>query len=631
MPKRPLVVDVSEENKQLGIQPLNVGGLLVTTGPELAPIAPLGGTYWVDNTYTGGSNDGSDERPFTTITAGLARIAAQVGFASGTLLLAGNPDYTAEGVIAIPDSITARIFAWGSPSQQPVSFSATCGTGAPLLFLRGCNVTLTLGDSIVQADMSSIVGVSNTGGSTLVMRGGSARLSGQVCRLSGEADDVACTSMHIGAGEAALDFGILRCDSCNVEAATLVAGELEFRTTSFASATGITCGTIRMDRQSERAAALAGVSPSSLPTSLEPGNPIYGTGGLGNVTVAAGTTSLADNAEGFSNLTINGTGTVEVNRHILRVQNLLDLSAAPASAITVRANRSGGDAAAGVGGTGGVGENGWIAGTTGLQGGTAGAAATNGAGTTPIANTGARYAYGGASGAVGAAGNGVNAGAPAAAANTTSNARVLVETPAIPFIGPPGGLASAFGDSLAVGSQPGRAGGAGGGDNSGGAGPPGGGGGGAAAGAGCLVIFARGIKIGAATPANCVFCRGYNGGDGGVGTASALATGGGAGGAGSGGGLILVVYDWIIGNGASASMLSAPGGDGGPGGNGNGSGAAQGGSGGGSGDGGQIIKQNLLTAARSRTTGTAGAGPTAPAGNVGGGITVGGTCTATLP
>jgi hypothetical protein len=190
VPKRSLVIDTAEEGQQLRLQPTNAGALDVTTGPEVLPNIALGGTFWVDNTAAAGG-DGTDEKPFNTLAAGLAAIAV-LALPIGTLLIAGRPDYTAEGVIAIPDAITVRFFAWGTPSQQPVSFSATCGNGAPLVYFRGCNVTLTLGDAIVQADMTSLVGVSNTGGSTLVMRGGSARLTAQACRFSGEGDDVAC-------------------------------------------------------------------------------------------------------------------------------------------------------------------------------------------------------------------------------------------------------------------------------------------------------------------------------------------------------------------------------------------------------------------------------------------------------
>ena len=625
MPKRPLVVDVSEENKQLGIQPMNVGGLLVTTGPELAPIAPLGGTYWVDNTYTGGSNDGSDERPFTTIAAGLARIAAQVGFASGTLLIAGNPNYTGEGVIACPDSITARIFAWGSPSQQPVSFSMTCGTGAPLLYLRGCNVTLTLGQAIVQADMTSIVAVSNVGGSTLVMRGGSARLSSQVCRLTGEWDDAACSNMAIGSVEAALDCVSLKMDACTLEAVTLVAGELEFRTTATLSAVAITCGTIRMDRQSERSAALAGARPSSLPIPFEATDPIYGCGGTGNVTQAASAVLALTNE--YDNLTMGAGGQLRFERGIMRVRNLLSLTAAGINALVDYLGGGGGNAAgtaAGAvwGGTGGSSQG--NAGTLNVPGGAVGGTGA-GAAAAAVGTINATFGGTGGGSPAGGAGKG-NAGGAASPAPTVTNPQESVHWPLL-FSGPSSVVTAGMATTAPVpvmGSAGGRSGASGGGDGA----ASGGGGGGGGRGGGAVVIYARGIAVGAATPANVIRADGQDGGTGG--NASGGEGGGGAGGGGGGGGVVVLLYDWIIGTGAAANGLNAGGGNGGKGGNGAGA-AGVGANGSNGGQGGQIVLVNRLTGVRLVTLGAAGAAGAAAVGNAGGAGGAGGACLTSFP
>ncbi len=629
MAVRTLVVDVAEEGQQLGLQPTNVGGLLVTTGPEVVPIAALGGTYWVDNTYTAGSSDGSDERPFTTIAAGLAAIAAQVGFASGTLLVAGNPDYTGEGLIAVPDSITARIFAWGSPSQQPVSFSATCGNGAPLLYLRGCNVTLTLGDSIVQADMSSIVAVSNTGGSTLVMRGGSARLTSQLCRLSGSWDDAACSLMHVGGSEAVLDCISLRCDGCAVEGTSLTAATLEFRTTSFSTPIALDATTISMDRQSERSAAAAGARPSSLPVPFEDINPVFGSGITGDVTLAAST--LLAQSDEFNNLTISATGRLRTENAILRVRNLLNLTNTVADGIEDYTGGTGGNAAGSVGGAAWGGVGGYSQGVGGSIQAPSGATGGKGAGAQPTAIgvlnacTGAEGGNGGAGGA--GDGGGIAGGAARLSGGSITNVRIPIHYPPV-FAGPSsvvtgGSVATA---PIAVcGGHAGQAGSAGGGTAAG-AGSNGGGGGGAGRPGSTMVIYARGIRREATTAAGCISTRGRNGGNGG--NSEGGDAGGGGGGGGSGGGCVIIFYEWLLGTAPAADEVNAGGGTGGNGGNGTGTGA--GGNGAFGGNGGQIVLINLLTGERRITLGGIGTAGNAAVGNAGGAGGAGNVCTADL-
>jgi hypothetical protein len=614
---RPLVVDVAEEGQHIGLQPTNVGGLAVTTGPAIVPIAPLGGTYWVDNTAAAGG-DGSDELPFSTIAAGLARIAVQA-VPVGTLLIAGRPDYTSEGLIACPDAITARIFAWGAPSQQPVSFSLTAGTGSPLIYLRGCNVELTLGQAIVQTDMTSIVAVSNVGGSTLVMRGGSARLSGQVCRLSGTWDDAACSLMHVGAGEAELDCVSLRCDACTVEGSTLVAGSLEFRTTSFSTAIGLDATTITMDRQSERSAALAGATVTSLPVPLEPTNPIYGNGDAGDV-VQAASAVLSLSAE-YNNLTFAAGGQLRLETTPLRVRNLLSLVAADASALLDYLGGAGGNAAGGVGGASWGGTGGATQGTTGTRQTDAGAnGVTVGAGLQPAGTGLQNSTFGGTGGAGGAGGaGGGGAGGAGKAAAPVTNERVAVHWRP-EFIGP----SSVTGNTpIAVfAAQPGQAGSSGG---SGGTGELSGGGGGAGRGGGPVLVYARGIELGpTGSPASVIDARGQPGGNGAPGTGGDA--GGGGGGAGGGGGLALVAYDWIVGPPPAVDEINASGGAGG-----NGAAGGVGGSGGDGGNGGQIVLWNLLTNTRKVVTGAAGAAGTAGTPGVGGVGGAGGACTTDLP
>ncbi|HEX7235468.1 MAG TPA: hypothetical protein VF405_00825 [Gammaproteobacteria bacterium] len=628
MAKRPLVVDVSEENKQLGIQPMNVGGVLVTTGPEIVPIAPLGGTYWVDNTYTGGGSDGSDERPFTTIAAGLARIAAQA-LPTGTLLMAGNANYTAEGVIAIPDAITARIFAWGTPSQQPVSLSLSGAGISSLVYLHGCNVvgTFHLGDCIVQTDMTSIEALNSSGSSTLVMRGGSSRLTGQVCRLGGgTADDVACTNIAIGGSEEDFDVLTLRADGCTLEAGTILANELEIRTTRFLNSMTLDATTILMDRQSERSAAVAGARPTSLPTPLESINPIYGTGATGNLTQSAGSILLAA-ADEYDNLTINGTGGVRLEFSILRVRNLLNLANAPALAIRDYTGGGGGDAAADVGGASWGGVAGYTQGNSGTLQAQSGANGGTGAGAQPTNVPTLQQAFGGKGGGGGAGGAGSGgAGGAARAAAAVTLERVVPHWP-ITWAGPSNTVTGGSTTTAPVpimGSCVGQAGSAGGGD---GAAGKGGGGGGSGRGGGSVVVYARGIELGAGTAVGAVSAAGQNGGKGG--TPAGAASGGGGGGAGSGGGLVLIAYDWIIGTQPAGDEVNASGGVGGAGGNGTTSGT--GGNGGDGGNGGQIVFWNLLTNTRTIVNGAAGGAGGAAVGNAGGAGGTAGACTADFP
>jgi hypothetical protein len=612
---RSLVIDDANEGQQIRIQPENGPARDITTGATVVPNFPMGGTYWIDNTKPAGG-DGTDELPFNTIAAGIAAIALQA-IPVGTLLMAGRPDYTSEGLLAVPDAITLCIFGWRSPSQQPFSFALTAGTGSPLIYLRGCNVELTLGQAIVQSDMTSIVAVSNVGGSTLVMRGGSARLGSQICRLSGSWDDAACSLMHVGTVEGALDCVSLSCDACAVEGSSLVAGTVDFRTTSFSTALAITATTIRMDRQSERSAAAAGVLPSTLPIPLEPPNPYYGSGITGDVTQAASTV-LARAAE-YNSLTMT-TGQVRCEPVPLRVRNLLDLRAAAANAITDYVGGGGANGAGAAGGGAWGGTGGYSQGTGGTLSAPSGASGVVGAVGVQATIAGTVNAtFGGTGGACGAGGTGAaGVGGAARVSQVVTNERELIHWP-IAQVGPSSSTAAGSVTTAPVpvmGGGVGQGGSSGGGD-AGGAGFAGGGGGGAGRGGGVLVIYARGIALGAATPAGVISARGQAGGNGAAGTGGA--TGGGAGGGGGGGGGVLIAYDWIIGTPPAADEIDASGGAGGGGGAAAGAGTA--GGGGNGGNGGQITLLNLLTGARSVITGAAGSVAVGTAGGAGGACT----------
>jgi hypothetical protein len=588
------------------------------------PNVALGGTFWIDNTKPAGG-DGTDELPFNTLAAGIAAIAA-LATPVGTLLIAGRPDYTGEGVLLVPDAITVAFNGWRSPSQQPISFSLSAAGVSPLIYLRGCNVELTLGDAIVQADMSDIVAVSSGGESSLVMRGGSARLTSQACRLSGSWDDAACSLMHVGGSEAVLDCTSLRCDGCDVEGTSLTAATLEFRTTSFASPMVLDATTIRMDRQSERSAALAGALPTSLPVPLEPINPIYGTGATGSVTLNAGSV-LLNPLDEYDNLTLDGTGAVRCENSILRVRNLLNLATAGALAIRDYTGGGGANGAANVGGGAWGGSGGATQGNTGTLQAPSGPNGGSGNGVAATVAPTLQNAFGGKGGASNKGGDRApNTGGPGNAAATVTNARVTPHWP-ITFVGP---ASNATGGSVVtpplpiMGGMVGQAGSSGAGDGGTGTG---GGGGGAGRGGGSVVVYARGIELAAGTAAGCISAAGQSGGKGGNGVSDA---GGGSGGGGGGGGFVLIASDWIIGAQPAADEVSASGGAGGGGGTGPTSG--DGGSGGNGGDGGQIVFWNLLTNTRTIVTGAAGSAGTIPAGSSAGGVGgAGGACTADFP
>jgi hypothetical protein len=627
---RPLVVDVAEENQQVAIQPTNMGAFLVTTGPAIVPIAPLSAVFWVDlNAPAGG--DGSDELPFNTIAAGIAAVAARVDLTGVLLVVPG--DYSAQGTIAIPAGLILSIFAFGSASSSAaigptvvIAGLDASGVGAARsVFLRGVAVNdFALGSSTVECDLSSILASSGAAGSTLIMRGSGNRLTSIAPVYSGTAGSVQLTSMRAGA----VNCATLSLDGCAVPAPTSLTATstAQFRTSSFAGAGPITCPAISMDRASERSAALAGVLPSSLPTPLEPTNPVYGTGATGNVTLNAGSVALTG-VEEYDNLTIAGTGALRCEPFICRVRNLLDL--ATAGALAVR-DFTGGGGSAGAGAVGG-GAWGGVAGSTQGNSGTlqtpSGANAVTGAGAQATVAPTLQNAFGGAGGGSGAGGNGDGgAGGAGRAAATVTNARVTPHWP-VTFVGP---ASNATGGSVVTPPLPIMGGMCGQGGSSGagaGAGPTGGGGGGAGRGGGSVVIYARGIQLGAGTAAGAISSVGQPGGAGGNGQAGN--TGGGAAGAGGGGGFVLIAYDWIIGAQGAADEVSASGGAGAAGGAGSGTGTGGFGSDGGAG--GQIVFWNLLTNTRTIVLGAAGTAGGAPAGTAGGAAGAGGACTADFP
>jgi len=331
----------------------------------------------------------------------------------------------------------------------------------------------------------------------------------------------------------------------------------------------------------------------------------FGDGSDGNVTISSGTTTPTRTMY-YKSLTINGTGKLDLsNGFPVFVSEVLDLTSAPAGAITTP-GISGNNATGATGGTGGG------TGATNItprhlygQNGPNGA---TGVGTAGVAAQVVAYQLG--SGGGGGAGG---SGASGAGGSASSGASQNVTPPKNSFDQfnrfTSGVLAQVYVSSGGSGAS-----GAGDGTNSGG-----GGGGGGGAG-GCVWINARIInRNGLATATGAI--RALGGGGGAGGNAAAGNCGGGGGGGGGAGGWLLLRYLHLIGT-SVTNMLDASGGKGANGGSKTGTGNT--GSGGNGGSGGTITLVDLGTNTTTVTTGSAGS---AGAGQTGG---AGGTCQVSL-
>jgi hypothetical protein len=346
--------------------------------------------------------------------------------------------------------------------------------------------------------------------------------------------------------------------------------------------------------------------------------PLFGTGADGAVTISSGTTTLNRDYQ-YTNLTINGSGSINTNGWRVYVSGTLDISAAGAGAIVNNGNTS----YAASGATGGLnpGVNAGASvpgnGTGGVLGG-GGTGATGGVttGTLGTANGAVRYAVGGTAGA---GGNGGNNGAATngGTALTTSGwgsilHSVLFSTPTTLFQY----YSYNAGDSGAVPTFPGQngTGGAyGGGDGT----NAGGGGGGGGGGGSTVAIYARFIQRGTNSTAGIIQAKGTIGGAGGNGVAGTAGAGGGGGG--GGGGFVYIVAEQLLGT-AITNAIDVSGGAGGSGGNGVSTG--KGGNGGTGGNGGnyQIVALNpaSFTAGSFNAAGTAGGTTSTSTGAAGG-------------
>lgn len=332
---------------------------------------------------------------------------------------------------------------------------------------------------------------------------------------------------------------------------------------------------------------------------------IYGDGSDGDLTISSGTTTLTRNMY-YNNLTISGTGSLNTAGYRVFVAGTLDISAAPASAITRTGNTGSNGNAGGAGGSG-------AGALSSVELGGSGAGSTGGAGSNNNASQAAAPTNqttsnggGGGQGSAGGAGGTGTGGALRAGATASGSSRIMAYT--FHFLR----------GATIIGGGAGGAGGGGGGGNGAVTGAGGGGGG---SGGGIVYVAARTINRSGSTAFGAINA---NGGAGGVGGTPASSGGGGGGGAGGGGGgFVYLLFSYLTGSSATAA-IRATGGAGGNGGS--GVGAGSGGNGGNGGTGGFIAKIDLTSSASAWTAGSAGSAGTAGSGTTGGIGGAGGVC-----
>jgi hypothetical protein len=330
----------------------------------------------------------------------------------------------------------------------------------------------------------------------------------------------------------------------------------------------------------------------------------FGDGSDGNLTLSGALT--LNQIPYYNTLTLNAGAALNPNGYPIYCR-VLDLTNAPAGAITRNGNPGFNGIASTVGQNAGAGLTANILGAS--TAGTNGANGASNAGVQATAPSGSTPSNGGAGGSNGASGAGGSGAAAAAAAGGTASNNVHFGRFEYQF------LRAAISITGGAGGRGGNSGGGDGANSS--RGGPGGGGGG-----GIIVIYAANIITGGSTPAGVISCRGGLGGT----QPNAPATGnvGGASGAGGGGGgYVYLTYVNKTGP-TVVGLVNCSGGNGGNGGNGLGTGI--GGQGGSGGAGGNIQTYNVTTGAGLLVPSVVGGTGNAGSGTVGGAGGSGGSC-----
>lgn len=339
--------------------------------------------------------------------------------------------------------------------------------------------------------------------------------------------------------------------------------------------------------------------PSWQPSAASVNSQFFGSGSDGNVTISAGTTTLSRDMF-YDNLTINGTGQIEVNGFKIFVKGTLDITAAPNKAIYSNAVVGANGSAAGAGA--GFGTNRTTGSLENNDGGGAGGSGTTGAGQVSPAVGTPPAGNGGNSGASGAGGAGVNAGG-ALRAGVSVPTGLLMNRQTFELI---------KGATLLNGGAPGPGGGGGGGNGT----ESGGGGGAGGCSGGVIYIAANTINRSGSTASGAIWANGANGGNGATNNAVTLSAGGGGGGGGAGGGWVYISYSSLTGS-TATNAIDTSGGAGGNGGAGKFA-AGYGGNGGNGGNGGSVTLYNTTSITCTHTIGASGSAGTAGTINAGG-------------
>lgn len=321
----------------------------------------------------------------------------------------------------------------------------------------------------------------------------------------------------------------------------------------------------------------------------------FGDGSDGALNISSGTTVLQRD-QFYSSLTISGSARLDPNGFKIFVSGTLDLTNAPANAISLTVN-NGGNASGATGGTAGTG---LVSGTVGGTNGTASAGTNGGTGTgaSATAATTSTACLGGSNGTAGSGGANATQVAGRTASTRTQNSFYRIDHQIL------------RGTTLFTGGLCGSGGSSG----TGTTGNTSGSGGGGGAGSGIICIFADTISRGSSTAVSSIAAIGGAGGNGSSSTAATNA-GGGGGGAGGAGGCVIIYYSSLTGS-IATSCIDVSGGAGGNGGNGV---VYRGGGGGTGASAGRVLLINVASGTISETdaTNTAGSTPTVPSSTTG--------------
>jgi len=321
----------------------------------------------------------------------------------------------------------------------------------------------------------------------------------------------------------------------------------------------------------------------------------FGDGSDGALNISSGTTTLSRD-QFYSSVTISGTARLDPNGFKIFVSGTLDLTNAPANAISLTIN-NGGDASGATGGSAGtVLAAGSVGGTLGTA--TAGANGTTGTGTAASTSTTNTACLGGSSASTGSGGANASQISGRAGVTRSQNSFYRVDHQILKGATLFSGGLCGFGGSSGTGTT----------GNTSGAG------GGGGAGSGIICIFANTITRGSSTAVGAIAAIGGNGGNGSSSTAATNA-GGGGGGAGAGGGCVIIYYASLSGS-TATNCIDVSGGAGGNGGNGV---VYRGGGGGQGASAGRVLLFNVSSGTISETdaTNTLGATPTVPSSTAG--------------